>query len=72
MGRVHIYLVLLKNKVKSENVNINSSEMLANLNQQTLAVEEAIINSLLRAETMIGRDGNKRHSIPIDDLIAIL
>lgn len=36
------------------------------------ATEEAIINSLLRAETMIGRDGNKRHSIPIDDLIAIL
>ena len=36
------------------------------------ATEEAIINSLLRAETMIGRDGNVRHAIPIEDLSELL
>lgn len=36
------------------------------------AVEEAISNSVLRAETMVGRDGNTRHAIPIDELTALL
>lgn len=36
------------------------------------AVEEAVINSLLAAETMTGRDGNTRRAIDIDDLVAIL
>ena len=36
------------------------------------ATEEAIVNSILRAETMVGRDGNIRHPIPIDDLKRIL
>jgi len=36
------------------------------------AVEEAIINSLTAAETMIGRDGNIRTAIDIDTLVAIL
>ena len=36
------------------------------------ATEEAIVNSLLRAETMIGRDGHGRHAIPIEDLYGIL
>ena len=32
----------------------------------TEASEEAIINSILRSETITGRDGNIRHGIPID------
>ena len=36
------------------------------------ATEEAIINSILRAETMTGRDGHTRYAIPVDDLSAML
>jgi D-aminopeptidase len=36
------------------------------------ATEEAVINSVLRAETMAGRDGNTRQAIPIDELQKIL
>ena len=36
------------------------------------ATEEAIVNSVLRAETLEGRDGNIRHAIPIDELRGIL
>ncbi|MBM3933598.1 MAG: P1 family peptidase [SAR202 cluster bacterium] len=32
------------------------------------ATEEAVINSVLRAETLVGRDGNTRHGIPIDEV----
>jgi D-aminopeptidase len=35
------------------------------------ATEEAIINSILKAETMVGRDGNTRIGIPIERVIAI-
>ena len=36
------------------------------------ATEEAIVNSILRAETLVGRDGNIRHAIPIDRLRELL
>ncbi len=36
------------------------------------AVEEAIINSILKAVTMEGRDNHVRHAIPIDKLIDIM
>ncbi len=36
------------------------------------ATEEAIVNSLLRAETLTGRDGNTCHAIPIDRLKELL
>lgn len=36
------------------------------------ATEESILNSLFAAETMIGRDGHKIESIPIDEIIDIL
>ena len=36
------------------------------------ATEEAILNSMLRAETLVGRDGNVRHAIPIADLKALI
>jgi len=33
-------------------------------------VEEAILNSLFRAETVIGRDGNTRYALPLEEVIA--
>lgn len=36
------------------------------------ATEESIVNAMIAAETMEGRDGNKVYSIPHDRLIAIL
>ncbi len=36
------------------------------------AVEEAVLNSLLMAETMEGRDGNMAYAIPVDELLTVL
>lgn len=36
------------------------------------SVEEAIYNSLLMAETVVGRDGNTRYGLPADQVAAIL
>jgi len=36
------------------------------------SVEEAIINSLLRAYTVVGRDGNTASAIPIDAVVELL
>jgi len=36
------------------------------------STEEAIINSILRAETIVGRDGNTRYGIPIGRVIEVL
>jgi D-aminopeptidase len=36
------------------------------------ATEEAIVNALFRAETMVGRDGNTRHALPLDQVERIL
>ena len=36
------------------------------------ATEEAIINAMVAAETMVGRDGNRSESLPLDELQAIL
>ena len=33
---------------------------------------ESIINSILKAETVTGINGNTRHAIPIDKLVPIL
>jgi len=35
------------------------------------ATEEAILNSLFRAETMVGRDGNRAEALPIERVIEI-
>ncbi len=35
-------------------------------------VEEAILNSLFRAETVVGRDGHVRHALPIDRVVEIV
>jgi D-aminopeptidase len=36
------------------------------------ATEEAVINSLLKAKTIIGRDGNIKEAIDIQELIRVL
>lgn len=36
------------------------------------ATEEAIVNSLFAAETMTGRDGNKREELPVDRVVKML
>lgn len=36
------------------------------------AVEEAVINSLLRAETTCGRDGHVREALPVEPLLELL
>ncbi len=36
------------------------------------ATEEAIINSMFSAETMIGRDGHVRHALPIDEVVRLM
>lgn len=36
------------------------------------ATEEAILNSMFAAETMVGRDGHVRHALPMDETVAIM
>jgi D-aminopeptidase len=35
-------------------------------------VEEAVLNALFRAETMVGRDGHVRHALPIEPVVALV
>jgi D-aminopeptidase len=35
-------------------------------------VEEAVLNSLFVAETVVGRDGHTRHALPVDEVTALL
>jgi D-aminopeptidase len=36
------------------------------------AVEEAIYNSLFMAHTIVGRDGNTRYGLPVDEVVAVM
>jgi len=36
------------------------------------SVEEAILNSLFRAETVVGRDGHTRYGLPVEEVIALV
>ena len=36
------------------------------------ATEEAVIDSMLAAETMVGRDGNRAIALPVDDMLAVM
>lgn len=50
-----------------------SDEHISPVFQATIeATEEAVLNALIAAETMTGRDGNTVHSLPHDDLRAIM
>ena len=50
-----------------------SSPAINYLFQATLeATEEAILNSMFAAETMVGRDGHVRYALPIEETVGIL
>ena len=36
------------------------------------SVEEAVLNSLCAAETVIGRDGHTAHALPLDEVAALV
>ena len=36
------------------------------------SVEEAVINSLCRAETVTGRDGHVRHALPVEEVSGLV
>jgi D-aminopeptidase len=36
------------------------------------SVEEAVLNSLFRAETVVGRDGHVRHGLPAEEVAALV
>ena len=36
------------------------------------SVEEAVLNSLWRAETVVGRDGHTRHALPRAEVIELV
>jgi D-aminopeptidase len=36
------------------------------------SVEEAVLNSLFCAETIVGRDGHTRHALPVDQVVALV
>ena len=54
-------------------VTVLSNSQISRLFQATVdATEEAIINAMVAAETMVGRDGNRSEAIPHDRLREIL
>jgi D-aminopeptidase len=55
-----------------EKPNIDDAHMSILFRGVAEATEEAIINSMLRAQTISGRDDNIRHAIPIDQLQDII
>jgi D-aminopeptidase len=36
------------------------------------SVEEAVLNSLFKAETVVGRDGHTRHGLPTEEVVALV
>ncbi len=54
-------------------IMIDTGEPIDALFQATVeATEEAIVNALFRAETIVGRDGNTRHGLPLDRVVPLL
>jgi D-aminopeptidase len=52
--------------------SVDDSELTPLFRAAIESTEEAVINSVLRAHTVVGRDGNTRQGIPIDDVRRIL
>ncbi len=51
----------------------NEQEMIGKLGLAVIeSVEEAIYNSLLMAHTVVGRDGNTRYGLPVNEVITLL
>ncbi len=51
---------------------LNNSDITGLFNAPVEATEEAIINAMVAAETMVGRDGNRAEALPHDQLQEIL
>lgn len=63
----------IRNSEPVRSVRVLSNDQMSPLFLATIeATEEAICNSLLKARTVIGRDGNKAEAIPIDRVAEIL
>jgi len=56
----------------SEVTMLSNSEISVLFEATVEATEEAIINAMVAAETMVGRDGNRSEALPIDRLQEIL
>ncbi len=57
----------------SQRILAEDGPTISELFQATVeATEEAILNSLFRAETVVGRDGNTREALPLDLVVEIL
>mgnify|MGYP002032226717 FL=1 len=52
--------------------SLDDSELTPLFRAAIESTEEAVINSVLRAHTVVGRDGNTRQGIPIEDVRRIL
>jgi D-aminopeptidase len=60
-------------RLPKQTVSVLSNEAVSPLFLAVIeATEEAIINSLLAAQTTTGRDGHKVEALPVDQLLAIL
>jgi D-aminopeptidase len=56
-----------------ERAVLHEQPILSNLSLAVIeSVEEAIYNSMLMAHTVVGRDGNTRHGLPPDEVVAIV
>ena len=66
-------IVTAKSKDSKYDINQLFDENLTNLFRGVVeTTNEAIANSILKAETTIGFNGNTRHAIPLDKIIAII
>ncbi len=61
------------NRNETTNVDVFPNDLITPLFEATVqSVEEAIINAMIAAETMVGINGNTAHAIPHDLLIEVL
>jgi D-aminopeptidase len=59
--------------IRSQRVIAEDGPTIGELFQAAVeATEEAILNSLFRAETAVGRDGNTREALPVDRVVEIM
>ncbi len=66
-------LIPYKTKASTLESTVLRNEMMTPLFLATIeATEEAILNSLFAAQTMIGREGHKKESLPIKLVLEIL
>ncbi len=55
-----------------EHIDDGSSEMGSLFRGAIEATEEAVLNALFAAETMVGRDNHVRYGLPVDEVVEIL